>query len=296
MTRLQIVMNVWTLRNLRPDTQGPRSLDPVEVFDRLAESGYVGLQVEEADPLAEYGLQTGVNMSAMERVISPADFRPLAARHKAMGFTQTTLHVGTGFDSEEDGKALIEALLEAESAENYPLIVETHRATITQDPKRTIDLAVLYPDLTFNADLSHWYTGCELPYGDLEDKFRRLQPIFDKVRYMHGRVADSSCMQVPVTDLNATPARHFREMWTRCFEGFLRTTQDRSICFAPELLPYRALIDGREVELNYARLERTLDGKFHEETDRWQQAAILVELATSCYGEAQRSLMTSTES
>ena len=288
MSRLKIVMNVWTLRNPRVDTQGPRSLDPVEVFEKLNQAGYNGLQIEENDPLADYGLRAGVNVSAMERVLVPAEFRPLAARHRDKGFTQTTLHVGTGFDSEDEGKALIEALLEAKSVENYPLIVETHRATLTQDPKRTIDLALQYPDLSFNADLSHWYAGAELTYGDFEDKLSRLKPVFERVRYIHGRIADSGCLQVPVSDPDATPARHFRDMWTRCFEGFLRTNQQGWICFAPELLPNRLMSEGKDVELNYARLERTADGGFREETDRWQQAEVLTSIAKSCYEDARR--------
>ncbi len=290
MTRLKRVMNVWTLRNLRPDTLGPEIDDPAEVFEHLIRDGYEGLQTEDDDLLAEVGLKAGLDMSCMGRVLTAPSFRPLAARHKAMGFSQTTLHVGTGFESPDEAFALVEALLDAEAAEGYPLIVETHRATLTQDPRRTLDLVALYPQLTFNADISHWYAGCELPYGDLDDKLDRLRPVFDRVRYVHGRIADSSCLQVPVTDMTATPVLHFRDIWTRCFAGFLRTAGARDICFAPELLPNRTVIGGRVIEVNYARLARMPDGRSEEETDRWQQAGVLCAIAQDCFDMAAATI------
>jgi len=223
----------------------------------------------------------------MGRILKVEDADEVARRHKAWGFELTTLHVGTGLETDADIDALVGAVLEAQARHGYPLYIETHRATVTQDMRRTLDLIDRFPTIRFNADLSHWYTGHEMTYGDIAAKFDALQPVFDRVRYMHGRIGDSSNAQTSIHDAEGRErpqVAHFRDMWTRCMDGFLRTSDETDcMMFAPELLPATAEFGGQIYTLNYARLSP--DGR--EETDRWTEALGLCAIAAECYAAAE---------
>ncbi|MHA7987601.1 hypothetical protein ACX9R5_17520 [Rathayibacter sp. CAU 1779] len=223
----------------------------------------------------------GLATAGAGRVLAPEDAGVLARRSAAAGHESTTLHVGTGFESDEDANALIEAILEAAVTESHPMFVETHRATITQDPWRTIQLVKRYPDLLFTGDFSHWYTGVELVYGDLDEKLDALQPVFDRVRFLHGRVGTPGCMQVPIAGARHQPyVGHFFEIWARTFASALSTgAASGGITFVPELLP---------PDNFYAREFPRADGAIGEESDRWTEAILLAELAIDAFDEGAR--------
>jgi hypothetical protein len=285
-SRLRLVLNTWTICNLPEFSVFPADMSATDSVGFFKDAGYEGLQLEADDPLVSAGLAAGMHVSATGRVVRADDAVRLCQSHRDMGFSLTTLHVGTGFESQADGLRLMEAVLEASAQTGYPLLVETHRATLTQDPRRTLDFLDTFPELYLNADFSHWYAGCEMPYGDFDYKVKALQTVFDRTRYMHGRMADSSCIQVPVSGRDATNSRHFSEMWSRSFSGFLQNTGKlERISFAPELLPNWAVLQGQHVEINYARMRQGSDGPV-EETDRWTEALLLCEMAKAAFQRA----------
>jgi hypothetical protein len=79
-----------------------------------------------------------------------------------------------------------------------------------------------------------------MTYGDLHAKFDRLRPVFERVRFFHGRIGDSCNAQVPTGRPGEEPEHvgHFREMWTRCFQGFLAAAGPGDVVvFAPNCWP-----------------------------------------------------------
>lgn len=114
----------------------------------------------------------------------PQQTEVLTREHKAAGLDATTLHLGTGFESDSEIDAMVASVLEDSAKHNYPLYIETHRATLTQDIKRTLDLIERFPSVRFNADLSHYYTGHEMTYaGEFQTRMAHLKPIFQRTRY-----------------------------------------------------------------------------------------------------------------
>ena len=75
-------------------------------------------------------------------------------------------------------------------------------------------------------------------YGDWEERLAFLQPVFERVRFFHGRIANSGCIQMPLDHPSMPKAiAHFRDLWTRAMSGFKRTaTPGDYLVFAPELL------------------------------------------------------------
>ncbi|MEM7663939.1 MAG: hypothetical protein AAF292_16970 [Pseudomonadota bacterium] len=270
-------MNAATLWNLPDWSRAPKDLEGQ--ISELQQWGVDAIQ----HPIPAFLADFDIPIVGMGRINEPADADRIGQTHKNAGYLMTTIHVGTGMESDSDMDALVEPILKTSDRLDYPILIETHRATITQDIRRTLDLIDRFPDIRFNADLSHWYTGHEMTYGDISAKFDLLIPVFDRVRYIHGRIGTPCCAQVAVqTNDDRAFVEHFREMWKRCMVGFNNTaTQGELLPFAPELLPHSMPFGEMEHYFYYARLlgDRGEDDHPREESDRWVQAQYLWDIA-----------------
>ncbi|MGB6200834.1 MAG: hypothetical protein WBF35_14915 [Candidatus Acidiferrales bacterium] len=251
---------------------------PSGAVQAIRDAEYDGIQF--VDPVARPALEEaqnfGLRVCGSGRVNQPADAERLAAAGRADGLESLTLHVGWGTEDDAEAARLIGAVLDASAKHAIPLYPETHRATIFQDMWRTVHFIKRFPQLRFNGDFSHWYTGSEMVYGDFAKKVEFIRPVLENVRFLHGRIGNPGCIQVDIGDgdLRRHPyVQHFRTLWTAAFSGFLRTrAENEAICFAAELLG---------PDIYYAR---TFNGR--EESDRWQQSLLVVQIARECFAEA----------
>ena len=280
-------LNAACLWSLPPDSAAPEGLGPQ--LAALRARGVEALQHSAPETMDPEAVRTGgLPLVGMGRIDGPGDADRIAQAHKAAGYPLTTLHVGTGFEDDEAAYALLAPVIEASERHAYPLLVETHRATVTQDMRRTLDVTERLPALRFNADLSHWYTGHEMTYGDVAAKADRLAPILERARYVHGRIGTSCCMQVALT--GADDARdfvgHYRLLWERVCAGFARTALPGEVLpFAAELLPDAMPMAGEPDGVKRFRYARLLpDGR--EESDRWRQAELLWRVFADCAAAA----------
>lgn len=282
--RLKVYLHAGTLVDLAGDSVWP-GLEGGEALAFLKAAGFDGIQ----DGNPGQCRQALLGSAGSGRVDTPADATLLARKMKDLGHEAATVHVGTGFEDAAEMDALVRAVLEASEREEFPLYIETHRATITQDIWRTIQLVKRFPGIRFNGDFSHYYTGHELAKGDLSEKLRRMKPIFERVRFMHGRIGNTGCMQVDVGDGTSPVLQafgrhdfmaHFRTMWTRSMSGFLASVGPGDyLVFAPELL---------SPTIYYGRQFQQPDGALRQESDRYAQALVLARIARECF-EAARS-------
>ncbi len=272
--RLEPFLNLDTLQGLPSWSRGPVGSES-EVAETIRNAGYRGVQGVDIAHWRDYGL----NVATLGRVNSPGEIAPLAARWKSEGYTCASLHVGWGFEDNDLVDRLVDEIVATSVTVGIPLYIETHRATIAQDPWRTLRFIERNPDVRFNGDFSHWYTGLEFVYGDFESKLDLIQPVFSRVGFMHGRVGNGGHIQVPLADPSMSSAiAHYREMWTRAMRGFVTgAAAGDYLIFAPELL---------QSSINYARLYRTSEGTWEEDSDRWQESLELVAIAQSCFKNA----------
>jgi len=265
-------MNVQALQSMTHLGKSP--------LQAVRDAGYDGVQFVQPlnRALRNEALAIGLAVCGSGRVNTPREAKPLAKEAREGGLECLTLHVGWGTESDDEAAALISAVLEASVKYSVPLYPETHRSTIFQDPWRAIHLLARFPELEFNGDFSHWYTGAEMVYGGFENKLEFIRPVLDRIAFMHGRIGNPGCIQVDIGDGSAEErpnVHHFRALWTESFRGFLRRRSNAdSFCFTPELLG---------PEIYYARV---FDGR--EESDRWQQSMVLVRIARECFEEAAR--------
>lgn len=269
MGRLRCYMNWLALEGLGPFPDGPVAA--------IHAAGYDGIQFIDPPNCAALtsARALGLGVCGSHRVNTPAEAAPIAQTAADAGLECVTLHVGWGLESEDEGARLIEAILQASSRHRVPLYVETHRATLFQDMWRTIQFVKCFPELRFNGDFSHWYTGSEMVYGGFDNKLAFIQPVIDRVRFLHGRMGNPGCMQVAIAPDDPAPyVTHFRALWTQCFAAYLcdPNPQQPFITFTPELLA---------PGIYYAR---SFQGE--EESDRWQQSLLLMRIARECFVEA----------
>ena len=275
MSRLRCYMSWLALDGMKSfaDTRGQAALEEIKA------AGFDGIQFD--DPVDWNALrlapQMGLGICGSSRVNAPLEAAPLAQAAADAGLECLTLHVGWGMEDDDEGARLIESILQASEQHRIPLYVETHRATIFQDMQRTVQFLKRFPELEFNGDFSHWYTGSEMVYGGFAHKLEFIQPVVERVRFLHGRIGNPGCMQVAITADDPAPyVAHFREMWTRCFVAYLGATEPKQkfIAFTPELLA---------PGIFYARTFQDT-----EESDRWEQSQLLLRIARECFQAAEQ--------
>jgi sugar phosphate isomerase/epimerase len=263
-----------------PDwSAGPKG-STEEINAAIKAAGYEALQTIEPDKaVAARLIPTGM-MRIFDDV---AQMRERVRLFRDAGCDCTTVHLGSGLESDDEMTRLAEAMLEIAESERHPVYLETHRATMTQDIRRTLDLIERLPELRFNGDFAHWYIGHEFTYGDMEMKFAALAPVFERTRFLHLRVSSNAFGQVTASD--PAEARHtdyYRRMWTAACEGFLRSAGPGDyLAVHPELLPARAF---------YPKMVPSPDGEMREESDRWTEARHLIDIAEHCFAAARANL------
>jgi hypothetical protein len=247
---------------------------PPRSFSDIKNAGYDGVQFA-VDPTPEElqdARRLQIAIAGSGRINDPEKTKPLAERWAGDGFVCSTLHVGWGLEDDTEAPRLIESVLTASVTYKIPLYFETHRATILQDMWRSVRFVERFPEMRFNGDFSHWYTGQEMVYGGFASKFDYIRPVIERVRFVHGRIGNPGCMQVALTPGDPEPeyVGHFRRLWTECF-------RHGAEIFTPELLA---------PGIYYARTFRDAAGVEREESDRWQQSLLLRNIAHECYREA----------
>jgi hypothetical protein len=279
---LRAYLNFHTLDELPEWSAGPGS-DLDEQLAEIRAAGYDGVELIDGGK-GEHCRQHGLSMCRAIRVNEVVEADRLVGELVDLGHRSGTVHVGWGMEDDDVALRLLEAVMTASNKFQIPLFPEIHRATVFQDMWRTVRLIEHFPEMRLNIDVVHWYTGLEMVYGGFEEKLAFIRPVFKRAGFVHGRIGHPGNIQVAVTgpDDDAIYVQHFRTMWTECFAAFLSEAEPGDyIVFAPELL---------HAGVFYARTVVTASGEITEESDRWQQALWLVEIAKQCFSEARQQV------
>ena len=279
--KLRAYGNGWGLLEL-PKLPRERGWSADERLDRLVEGGFAGLQ---ADAKYVDGLRRrGLRFCTSARVSTIADVEPTIAKAADASAECITLHAGWGMESDAEIDALVDAILAASAKHRVPAYVETHRATVTQDLWRTCELTRRIPEVRFNADLSHYYCGCEMVYQGFDATLPYLEPILSRTSFFHGRVSNGQSMQVDVGDgREDVHAQNFARAWQRGMEHWLRAARPGDVLiFAPELGP-----PSSNYSITYRDARGGGAGATIELSDRWAQSLVIKRLAEEAFARAR---------
>src|SRR3954465_11615521 len=100
--RLKVYLNLGTLVDLPSFSTWPR-LQGAEAMASLKEAGFEGAQ--DGDP--ELCRRAGIGSTASGRVDAVGDAEALAKKFKDLGHDAATLHVGTGFEDDQQMDVLV---------------------------------------------------------------------------------------------------------------------------------------------------------------------------------------------
>lgn len=281
--RLRFYLNEDNLTDLRDDTRWSGKPWP-EAGEALRADGFDGIQLTTTPPAAVSGLAH----CALDRVNTAEEADSVVARHAGLGHTCLTLHAGWGTEDDDTVDRMVEAILRASEKHTLPVYLETHRATLTQDIWRAVRLVDRFPEVRFNGDFSHYYTGQEMVYGGMERKMDFLAPVLDRIAFIHARIGSPGNIQVAVGKRDGRPAAavgdidflaDFKALWTRAFRGFREHAGPGDyLIFCPELLSRQHY---------YARCFPGPDGLPREESDRYAEALVYLEIARECWEAAE---------
>ena len=271
--RLVAYGNNWGLLELpQLPHEKPWSFD--EIVDRMIAGGFGGYQggTGQGDAVRSKGLRFSVGT----RISTAAEANDTVKAAADDGADSVAAHAGWGLEDDAEMDAIVYAILEASANYKVPVYIETHRATITQDIWRTVQLVKRIPEIRFNGDFSHFYTSHEMTYQGFDNVRKHLVPILERVGFFHGRIGNGECMQVDVGDGTTNPhAVNLKSLWTESMGYWKLSARPGDILpFAPELGPPSS---------NYSITYTAADGRVTELSDRWQQSAVLKRLAEEAF-------------
>ncbi|MGI9169738.1 MAG: hypothetical protein ACR2FH_06100, partial [Caulobacteraceae bacterium] len=134
--RLLAGISFLTPAELPTWSAGPRG-DGAAILKAVKAAGYEAIQT--LDPAA--ALAAGLIPTGLARIFDDVDqMRQTVVRWRDAGCDCTTVQLGTGLEGDDEMARLTEAMLEISISEAHPVYLETHRATLTQDIRRTLDL------------------------------------------------------------------------------------------------------------------------------------------------------------
>ncbi len=284
---IRIYLNTDNLHDLTESSIWP-DLQGQDIYKQLKRDGFDGIQ---AGNYFDQEAPVDIGFCSLDRINIASEADIIIAKHAEIGSNCVTVHAGWGIEDDPDVFTLVEAILTASCKYQIPVYIETHRATITQDIWRTVQICKRFPEVRFNGDLSHYYCGQELVYGGLAMKLEFMQPILERISFMHARIASPGNIQMPVDTTTGRPKfatgdlnylDDFKDMWTLVMRNWLRNAQSGDFfVFCPELLPR---------QYYYARTFEQSEGLWCEESDRYADALLYIEIARNCFQSAKKSL------
>jgi hypothetical protein len=268
MQRLLVFQSLWAMERRRPDG-AEWSLE--EKIALIADAGFDGASVDFGDAafarratalLAARGLSWQVECF----VPTVAGLEPILDLWGELGGTHVNLLPTVRPYTLEEAVPFVEGWLRLAEDAHAPLLIETHRDTLTTDLMFTLHLLDRFPALRLEADLSHILVGREFRHPVSEENHALVRRILDRSWAIQGRVGSREQIQVPI---EFPHLRHWLDLFLGWWEyGFRswrrRAGPDAALTFLCELGPKEYAITGA-------------DGR--ELSDRWQEAQVLKDLA-----------------
>jgi hypothetical protein len=177
------------------------------------------------------------------------------------------------FTSAEDAAKLVKDARAYAESQSVPYFIESHRNTVTETLPQTYDLIKLVPNITFTADLSHYFVVGEFYGWENERLPERLGPILERTVSIHGRISNGEQVQVDVGDGSGRLPQVMVEIWSLAMKSYLKDAQPGDVFpFTPELGPP-----------SYAIVHPDGSGEI---SDRWEQSLVMASLAKQAWERA----------
>lgn len=267
MPTLHILQSIWGMDRVRADGAEWSMSERLSMireagFDGISAHFYQASDVEAwIDQAKEFGFV--IEGAAFPQTID--DLRPaleLAAKH-------CIHHVVVQGDvrpyNAADAVPILEGWQRLSREYGVPVLIETHRNTISNDLWATREMLDRVPGLPLLADLSHYVCGQEIHLPVTPRNEALIDRILSHAQAFHGRVSSSEQIQLEISfDCYKPWLDQFLLWWERGFAKWLAQASDTdSLTFTCELGP-----------APYAITDR--DGR--DRSNRWEEAQLMRDL------------------
>ncbi|MCX4097023.1 sugar phosphate isomerase/epimerase family protein [Nocardia sp. alder85J] len=282
--RLELFNSLWAMEDLPYGGDRPWRLD--EQLDLLEHNGFDGLAVDlgarlrpEAARLAAELRGRALRTAVFAFVGDDADL-DTALRYAHLVDADRMVVCGRVFDDDPRRvAAVLEHWQRRCAAAGVAMQLETHRHTLTEDPRRTVALLeVLDPSIRLAVDLSHYVCGSEIPLPVPPELDALLNVVLARAESVQGRVATRCQVQIPLGfPQHREWEEQFSHWWIRAFTAVLRHrgSDPEPVLFCTELGTTPYAITGR-------------DGR--ELSDRWADTLTLRDRAVAAFAAARDRL------
>lgn len=272
--RLRVQHSFWGLTGL-PMNGEEWSVE--EKFRRVKEAGFEGVECwltpEREAPIREALTQAGLRLALGHHPFTLDDAKRCVDQAKRLDADYVFAQPADAFTSPEDAVRLMTDARAYAAEQGVPYFIETHRNTVTETLPQTYELIRRMPEITFTADLSHYFVVGEFYGWEGERLPERLGPILDRTVAIHGRISNGEQVQVDVGDGSGRLPQVVMEIWSLAMQAWLQDAQPGDVFpFTPELGPPAYAIthpDGTEF------------------SDRWTQSLVMADLARQAWDRAK---------
>ncbi|NGP45245.1 sugar phosphate isomerase/epimerase [Bacillaceae bacterium SIJ1] len=258
----------WTLSGMG-DEAGEWSDE--EKIKRVAEDGFTGINgflppPEKASQWQEWMEQHSLTFSINAYPTNAHDME--AFLDKALEYSGDisliNAQVKAPFCTGEHAIALLDRIHTLSRQAKLPVLVETHRGTITQDLLRTVEYVERLPDLPLTIDFSHYVLTGEMHVVSQEAEVY-FQRLLQQTECIHGRISNGEQIQVR---LNADGGHERLNDFSHWWQSGMRAwrTRHSSGCF-----PFVCELGPPP----YALVDEATD----EKAIRWKQSLQLADIA-----------------
>jgi len=277
--RLELQQSWWAMIGLGEDG---REWSVEEKFSKIAEAGYKAISsgippLEEQEEWKTLLKQYDLQFNAIGFPTSVADMEEIIANAKQFGCVQyLNVQVMDGFVIDEEAIQLLSGIMDTVEKAGFPIFIETHRGTVTQDLLRVIAYVKAIPKLRLTIDLSHYVVAGELN-NSLDKASLYFASLLNRTSAIHARVSNGEQVQIDIGPSGEHPmTKYFENWWGQAMDEWLEQAQPGDVLpFVTELGPPGY----------YAVTTQDKYGSEHEISDRWQQALLLKQIAERLWAE-----------
>ena len=280
--RLEVFQATWAMLGL-PDPARP--WDHAETVERIRAASFGGAlhwvadertDFEMVEQLRRSGLRVGVGFPSYPGQSATT----LAQRAADLGVSFLNAQVHDAFVGDDEAVARLEALYAECDAVGIPLFIETHRGTITQDLRRTLDYGRRVPRMRYTLDASHYVVAGEITDPDRAAPFEAaLAGIIRRSASVHARVSNGEQVQVDIGDGSGALVGAYRRWWTSAYRHWLAEA-------APgEFFPFVCELGPPPYAITAPAGASLPAGA--ELSDRWTQALVLKRIAEAIRSEVE---------
>jgi hypothetical protein len=272
--RLRLQHSFWGLSGL---PMGGQEWSLEEKFARVKESGFEAVECwlgpDREGPVSHALKDAGLRLALGHHPFKLDDAKACVEQAKRLGADYVFAQPADAFTSAQDAVALIRDARAYAADQGVPYFIESHRNTVTETLPQTYDIIKLAPEVTFTADLSHYFVVGEFYGWENERLPERLGPILERTVSIHGRISNGEQVQVDVGDGTGRLPQVYVEIWSIAMKSFLETAQPGDVFpFTPELGPP-----------SYAITHPDGSGEI---SDRWEQSLVMASLAKQAWERA----------